>query len=169
MSGGPLRALNHVSVTVADLDRSLAFYRDLLELPLLGRGETDSPQLAQIVGLGPVRLRWAELAFGGERFLELFEYVEPRGEPLRQRTCDAGCVHFALAVADLDALHERLVAAGVERRSPPVTLQQGAWRGARALYLRDPDGATVELIEFAPGSPEAEAAEASGRAAAPRA
>jgi glyoxylase I family protein len=148
VSAEPSSRLNHVSVTTADLDRSLGFYRDLLGLRQLGRGETASPQLAKIIGLGPVRLRWAELAIDGDRFLELFRYLQPDGSPLRQRTSDLGCMHFALSVSDLDQLYERLLEGGFAPRSKPVELLEGDWTGARVTYAPDPDGATVELIEF---------------------
>jgi glyoxylase I family protein len=155
-AAGPVRLINHVSVTTADLGRSLAFYADLLGLEVLGRGESHSRQLESVIGLGPLRLRWAELDLGAPSFLELFEYVAPRGTPLSQRTLsqrtsDAGAVHFALTVDDLDALYPRLLEAGVRMRSAPVRLRTGTWVGAQAVYVLDPDGATVELVQFPDG------------------
>jgi catechol 2,3-dioxygenase-like lactoylglutathione lyase family enzyme len=143
--------LNHVSVTTADLDRSLAFYVDLLGLSVMGTGQTTSRELEEIIGLGPVDLRWAELDLGAGQFLELFEYVSPRGQATQSATADPGSVHFALAVTEIDSIYDRLGAAGVVTRSAPIELKGGDWKGARALYALDPDGVTVELIEFPPG------------------
>jgi catechol 2,3-dioxygenase-like lactoylglutathione lyase family enzyme len=147
--------LNHVSVTCADLERSLAFYRDLLGLTVLDQGEVDfkaSPAHREIIGLGDVRLRCAEIALGEHAFLELFEYLEPRGKPVCSRTCDPGDTHFALTVdTDIEGLHDRLTAAGVPTRSRPTTLTGGEWVGAKAFYASDPDGVTVEFIEFPGG------------------
>jgi catechol 2,3-dioxygenase-like lactoylglutathione lyase family enzyme len=148
-----IRGFHHASRTVKDMEASLAFYRDLLGLRLLGSGETTSPELEEIIGLGPIRLRWAELDLGGGQFLELFEYLSPKGKALKQRTSDAGSVHIALTVDDVDALHRRLAAAGVTMRSAPVELTSRDWKGARALYSLDPDGVTVELVEFPPRGP----------------
>jgi glyoxylase I family protein len=146
-------AFNHVSVTCAEFDRSLAFYHELLGLPVMDQGEVssrESPEHREIIGLGDVRLRFAEIDLGGG-FLELFEYLEPLGVPVASRTCDHGNVHIALTVEDgIEDLHRRLVAAGVATRSEPVTLTRGEWRGAKAFYALDPDGVTVELIQFAP-------------------
>ncbi len=145
---------NHVSVTCADFDRSLAFYHELIGLPIIDQGEVSSGELKAIIGLGDVRLRFAELDLdGGGRFLELFEYLRPRGQPVASRTCDHGNVHFALTVDDIEAIHARLTAAGVVTRSAPVTLKRGEWRGARVFYSLDPDGVTVEFIEFADKAP----------------
>lgn len=140
--------LNHVSVTTASLDRALGFYRDLLGFAVLGSGETRSPQLEEIIGLGRVQLRWAELDLGGGQFLELFEYVSPRGRAIEQRTADAGSVHIAFAVPDIEVVYKRLTEGGVVTRSGPVELRTGEWEGAKVLYSLDPDGVTVELIEF---------------------
>jgi catechol 2,3-dioxygenase-like lactoylglutathione lyase family enzyme len=139
---------NHVSVTCSDFDRSMAFYRDLVGLAVLSEGEVASDELRQVIGLGPVRLRFAELDLGGGTFLELFEYLRPRGEAVSSRTCDSGDVHFAVVVEDIDEAHERLTAAGVQTRSAPVTIGRGEWNGARVFYSLDPDGVTVEFIQF---------------------
>ena len=149
-----ITALNHVSITTADLDRSLSFYHDLLRLPLIGRGETDADHLRLITGFPEVRLRWAELTLGRGQILELFEYVVPTGERLTQRTCDPGSVHIAFATDDLGSAYARLQAAGTPTRSSPVTISSGDWAGAASLYAVDPDGVTIELVQLpAPRNP----------------
>lgn len=143
---------NHVSVTCADFERSLAFYHELLGLPILDQGEVSSEEIEAVVGMEDVRLRFAEIGFGEGGFLELFEYLNPRGEPVRSRTCDPGDVHFCLTVDDVDGVFERLTAAGVTTRSPaPVRIGRGDWKGAGAFYCVDPDGVTIEIIEFPEG------------------
>lgn len=140
--------LDHVSVTCADLERSIAFYRDALGLPFLGRGEAAEPELSVVSGHPGTRIRWGELDLGGGQILELVEYLEPKGVALEQRTHDAGSGHIGLAVEDIDALHGRLVELGAAVRSEPVTLtEEGDWNGVRTLYLTDPDGVTIELVE----------------------
>lgn len=148
-------AFNHVSITCADLERSLAFYAELLGLRILDQGEissAESPEHKAIIGLGDVRLRFAEIGLGDGAFLELFEYLEPRGEAVASRTSDHGNVHFALSVEDgIEDLHHRLTEAGVTCRSEPIALQRGEWKGAMAFYAVDPDGVTIEFIQFPAG------------------
>jgi catechol 2,3-dioxygenase-like lactoylglutathione lyase family enzyme len=159
--------LDHVSVTCADLERSIAFYRDALGLPFLGRGESGDPELSTVSGLPGTKIRWAELDLGGGQLLELIEYVEPKGEPLEQHTHDPGSGHIGLAVEDVDGLYERLVDLGAPVRSEPVELtEEGDWNGVRTLYLADPDGVTIELVERPRivTIPEAERAETTERA-----
>jgi catechol 2,3-dioxygenase-like lactoylglutathione lyase family enzyme len=149
----PVLRLNHFSITTSDIERSLAFWRDLLELEVIARGEIAAPHLDQIIGLGPVRLAWAELAIPGGGTLEIFEYLEPPGTSVRPRTCDPGSVHVCFEATELDALVERLRAAGFPARSPePVTIPTGNWRGWRDIYVEDPDGVTIELSERPPAA-----------------
>lgn len=140
--------IDHVSVTTADLERSIAFYRDVLGLKLLRVGESDEPEMSTITGLPGVRLLWAELDLGGGQSLELLQYLAPEGTPVAQRSCDPGSAHIAFAVDDIEELHGRLVSAGAQVRSEPVEIHDdGDWNGVRCLYLTDPDGATIELVE----------------------
>jgi catechol 2,3-dioxygenase-like lactoylglutathione lyase family enzyme len=140
--------LDHVSVTCADLDRSISFYRDVLGLAFLGRGESDGEDVSQITGLPDVRLIWAELDLGGGQLLELLQYTSPVGGALRQRTNEPGSGHIGLAVEDIDRLWRRLVEADATVRSEPVELTEaGDWNGVRSMYVLDPDGVTVELVE----------------------
>src|SRR5438132_1178352 len=132
--------LNHVSISVADLDRSLGFWRDLIGLRLRGRGQAAGEHLDRIVGLSGVELEWAELDLPEDNMLELFRYRSPRGSPTRLRTCDPGATHLCLEVDDLDALVAKLRSAGVTLRSPePVEIPGGDWARWRDLYVVDPD------------------------------
>jgi catechol 2,3-dioxygenase-like lactoylglutathione lyase family enzyme len=148
--------LHHTGYTVEDLDRSLAFYGDLLGMEVVARQEKAGGYLAQIVGYPDARVRMAHLRLaGGEHVLEFFEYLAPSGRiatPLQPR--DTGTPHLCFAVDDLQVIYERLLAAGADTFvSAPVEVDAGINRGARALYLRDPDGIPVELFQPATGGP----------------
>jgi catechol 2,3-dioxygenase-like lactoylglutathione lyase family enzyme len=141
---------NHVSVTCADLERSLAFYHELLGLPIRSRGITASAELSELIGFQDARLRYAELDLGAGTILELIEYLSPRGASIHSRTCDAGSTHFALTVDNIAEVHRRFSEAGVETRSGPVTVSSTDSPDVTAFYSLDPDGVTVELIGLTP-------------------
>jgi catechol 2,3-dioxygenase-like lactoylglutathione lyase family enzyme len=142
-----LIAMHHTSLTVSDLERSVAFYTNL-GLDLILRQTPGGTYLQQITGFPDAHIKQAHLSLpGGGHRLELFEYVSPQGQPVRSRNCDPGNTHLAFVVDDLDAVYERLARQGVEFVSPPVTIDAGANTGAKGLYLRDPDGFTIELFE----------------------
>lgn len=140
--------VDHVSVTCVDLDRSIRFYGTVLGLPMRGRGRSDGSELSELVGLPGVVIEWAEFELGRGQILELLRYVSPAGRPVSQRPCDPGSGHIAFEVSGIDALDARLRAAGVEPRSAPVTIEEaGDWFGCRCLYVADPDGFPIELLE----------------------
>jgi catechol 2,3-dioxygenase-like lactoylglutathione lyase family enzyme len=148
------RVIHHTGYTVGDLDRSLAFYRDLLGLEVLATQEKQGGYLAAVVGYPDAHVRMAHLrAPGGDHVVELFQYLAPDGErPGRLEPCNVGTSHLCFVVDDLHALYERLLAAGVDTFvCPPEPIDTGINRGGFALYLRDPDGIPVEL--FQPADP----------------
>jgi catechol 2,3-dioxygenase-like lactoylglutathione lyase family enzyme len=142
------RGVDHVSVTVGSIDRSLAFYEGLLGLSVRERSESDDPELAEITGVPGVRMAFADLVLGDGRVLELVEYLQPRLEPLGQSVQRPGSGHVSLLVDDAGAVHRRLTEAGVVPRSPPVLIEDdGDWHGVRCFYAEDPDGFTLEFIQ----------------------
>ena len=140
--------LNHTSFTVSSLERSIAFYRDLLGLELDATWERNAPWIGEMTGFDGARLRLAALRVqGSEHVLELIQYEHPPGERLQRATNDIGCAHVGFVVDDLDAEYGRLRDAGVEFLSAPVRVTEPPGVGARAVYFRDPDGIPLELQE----------------------
>ena len=140
--------LDHVSVTVRDLDSSLGFYVGLLRLPLIARGVSDDAELAEIMGQDDVSIRWADIEVGDALVLELVEFMRPIGTPVTKSLWDPGATHIGLQVGDIDAVHERLREAGVRVVSKPVRLtEEGDWHGVRVHYAIDPDGTWIELVQ----------------------
>jgi catechol 2,3-dioxygenase-like lactoylglutathione lyase family enzyme len=141
--------LDHVSVTTGDLERSVAFYRDVIGLPLVDRGELEGQELETLIRRAGARARWAELALGGGQVLELLQYLAPDEDAVEQRPWRAGATHIGLAVESLDGVRSKLVDAGVEA-SEVVTLTEPGWEGVRCVYSSDPDGVAIELLERPP-------------------
>lgn len=140
--------IDHVGITTSDLDRSLHFYVDLLGLRLLSRNMLEGPDLAALLGFESAAIDNADLDSGDGRILELMQYVQPPGVRVTYRSADAPTTHIAFKVQDLAALTERLTTAGVEIISRrPLKIHGGAWDGVQCLYLRDPDGVILELVQ----------------------
>lgn len=155
--------LDHVSITTADLDASIAFYADLLGLRVLDRGESEDAEVAVMIDLERARIRWADLDVGDGVVLELLQFLDPVGAPLNRSPWDPGATHTGLQVDDIDAMHARLREAGVRVISKPVRLtEKGSWHGTKVLYAVDPDGTWIELVERA--EPVSVSSEADGEA-----
>jgi catechol 2,3-dioxygenase-like lactoylglutathione lyase family enzyme len=133
--------LDHVSIASGDLDRSLEFYTGLLGLRLMSRGEIDAATVAEITGRTDIRVRFADIDLGRGQVLEVLHQVEGDAPT-------PGDGHFSLAVSDIEEVYARLVAAGVQTQGKITEIDEpGHWFGARAAYVVDPDGLTVELIQ----------------------
>ena len=119
--------LNHISVLVSDTQRALGFYHDLLGLDI----SNERPELG---------FPGAWLEIGDNRQIHLLELpaANTQGETAGQGGRDR---HFALDVADLDAVTTALDKAGLD-----YTVSRS---GRRALFCRDPDGNVIELVENA--------------------
>jgi catechol 2,3-dioxygenase-like lactoylglutathione lyase family enzyme len=94
-------------------------------------------------------------------FLEVLEYRNVAKEAVDPSTANPGTAHFCLYVEDLDAFHERLSEAGVTFVSSVKSPNVGPNKGGKAVYMIDPDGIRVELVETRKtlaGEPRAERA-----------
>lgn len=141
--------LDHVGFTVFELDRSLAFYRDLLEMKVLWERVYEEGYVQTLVGYPTLRLRCAYLQIPGSAVsMELLEYQNVPREQFELRRADPGNAHLAIAVDDLDGLCRRLKLAGVKFVSEPVVSTAGYYRGTKTVYVCDPDGISVQLLEI---------------------
>ena len=147
-----ISGINHTGLHVRDIERSIAFYRDLIGLELLTRRESRADYVADIVGYpgAVLQMAWLRHPSGGP-VVELLQYVEPAGTPIDTSTPNPGTAHVCFNVPDIHATYERLRAAGVEFKSDgPVPITHGLNKGAYGIYFTDPDAITLELIQPPP-------------------
>jgi catechol 2,3-dioxygenase-like lactoylglutathione lyase family enzyme len=147
-----IRRTHHTSFTVKDLDRSIAFYRDLLGMEFVGEQGGKVPYLATVTGFPEADLRVAFLkpVPDSEHMIELIQYRHPIGTPADVRTCNPGSAHICFVVDGIHEMHERFVAAGVQFKSAPVEILAGRHKGGYCAYMTDPDGITLELLQLPP-------------------
>lgn len=149
MTDTGITGVHHVGLHVRDLGRSIAFYRDVLGLELLGRRDSRGGFVAEIVGYpdAVMRVAWLRHPDGGP-IVEIIQYVVPAEAPIDPAPPHPGTTHLAFAVADIHAVVGRLLQAGATFRSPaPVAIAEGVNRGGYAIYFADPDGITLELLQ----------------------
>ncbi len=147
--GQPLAGVHHLGLTVADIERSIRFYRDCLGLALVRRRSTDADYIGRQTGYAGARLEVASLQMGSGSgpTLELAQYVSHPGPANEPGTNRPGCAHLCFQVDDLQAIYEKLRQQGVSFQSPPVAITSGPNQGGWGIYLRDPDGFTIELFQ----------------------
>ncbi len=146
-----LLSVVHVNVNCSELDRSLAFYRDLVGLTPVSHTHPP-PQKGEGFGLAG-EVQWDAHLLHDDRgvagpAVDLLEWKRPKpvGRP-PQEANHLGFFRLCLTHPDLDALHARLGAAGVTCRSAPTEVAVLPDQGVRFFCCADPDGATVEFVE----------------------
>jgi catechol 2,3-dioxygenase-like lactoylglutathione lyase family enzyme len=142
--------VDHVGITVGDLERSIAFWRRLLGVPPRDRRLLAGPHLPRLLGYPPglrIDSCWFDLPGGGA--LELLQYLDRDDPPYPEGTAHPGNVHLCLRVDDMDGAHRHAVASGARPvGNGPVTVPAGPTAGLQVVYLRSPDGVTIELREY---------------------
>jgi catechol 2,3-dioxygenase-like lactoylglutathione lyase family enzyme len=142
-------AADHTGITVSNLERSLHFWRDVLGFELSHRTHQTGELASEITGVPGAEISLAVVKAPGHK-IELLEYHAPpdRKQHIDFRPCDVGSVHIALIVDDLEVVLGRIAAARWEPAGRPQTLKTGPNAGKRVVYVRDPDGTTIELMEI---------------------
>jgi len=138
---------NHTSFTVSDVERSAAFYRDLLGFKLLSLAERPREFAEIATGIPGAHLKVAYLEVPGGHRLELIQYLSPPGVKLDTRTHNVGSAHLALNVDDLRRMYSELKAKGIRFKGEPIEVPAGPNKGNLMVYLLDPDDFTLELIQ----------------------
>ena len=153
MSSGSFRiiAADHTGITVTNLERSLAFWRDVLGFELSHRAHQAGELATEITGVLGAEIQLAVLKTPTGHKIELLEYLAPADRKhVKPQPCDIGSVHIALTVDDLDAVLTAIAASGWEAAGQPQTLQSGPNAGKRVVYVRDTDGTTIEFMQPPP-------------------
>lgn len=145
-----LGEIHHVGLTVADIERSIRFYRDLLGMTLVRRRpQVDNDYVGLQTGYPGVVLSVASFKVTPEspQSLEVVQYLSHAGPPAETATNRVGNTHLCLTVTDLRACYAALQAQGVHFKSEPVTITAGPNQGGLVVYFFDPDGYTLELFQ----------------------
>lgn len=143
-----INGIHHTCISVSDLKRSKAFYRDTLglELVTVEQSEVSGDDRSDTLGVSRAQVELAIFRVGGTR-LELIEYLTPKGRPYDRRNNDVGTMHIAFQVDDIEVAYQSLLEQGVEFTGPPATIPAGPLEGWRWTYFIDPDGIALELIQ----------------------
>ncbi len=143
-------ATDHTGITVSDLEQSLAFWRDVLGFELSHTAYQTGAMAREITGVQGAEIKLAVLRAPGGHKIEVLEYLAPpdRKKHIDLRPCDVRSVHVALLVDDLDAVLKRIAASGWKAAGKPQMLTSGPNARKRVVYVRDPDGTTIEFMEM---------------------
>jgi catechol 2,3-dioxygenase-like lactoylglutathione lyase family enzyme len=154
-----VQAVGPIGLTVSDLDRSVAFFTEVLTFEKVSEAESFGDAYEHLHGVFGARVRVARLRLGQEE-IELTEYLAPRGRPIPAdaRSNDRSFQHVAIIVTDMDAAYavlrrHKVTHASSGPQTLPATIVPAA--GIRAFYFKDPDGHALEILQFPPDKGDA--------------
>lgn len=128
---GSIYGIHHICVNTPEIDRSIAFYRDLIGFTLLGR---------------------ESCAFGEYAMLRLndsrLELIQPKNPDANSFGNCGSLTHFGLAVRGIDEVVSDLRAKGVQFLNEEIDDCDEPMGGLRAISLLGPSGEAINLYEF---------------------
>ncbi len=147
-----LTGVHHTGLVVSDLERSIAFYHDVLGLEFYNEPTPwfTGPGLATGVGVPGAELRQVTLWAGPSSTVELLEYRNPpqtATQPIPNN--QLGAAHICFTVDDVHGKKSQLEDRGVRFYGDVNVVDDGPLSGWRWVYFSDPDGLTLELVEIA--------------------
>src|SRR5947207_3272915 len=130
-------AADHTGITVSNLERSLAFWRDVLGFELSHRTHQAGDLASEITGVPGAEILLAVVKAPGGHKIELLEYKKPADneKDVELRPCEVGHVHIALTVDDLDAVLNTIATSGWKAAGRPQILKSGPNAGKRLVYV----------------------------------
>jgi catechol 2,3-dioxygenase-like lactoylglutathione lyase family enzyme len=161
-SGAGVRAIDHVGVTVPDIEEAARFFAEALGAEPLYEMTPSKPATDDNLRLEQAQLgtrpgtRWRRalmMRLGDGPCIELFDYEDPDRRAAVTAT-DLGVQHFAIYVDDIDAVKDRMVAAGATALEGPSPLNgPEAGEGNQWLYVQAPWGGLIELVTYPSSQP----------------
>ncbi len=147
--------LDHVNISVRDLDRAIRFYGETFGLAVLLRRTLSGEWFDAIRGTRGAVADCAILVNGDHSLrVEMLCFPSVSADPSAHPSAgpggmdDIGIGHFAITVTDIDAVRERAIQAGATPVGAVVEVPRSILpKGKRMCYLRDPDGILLELAQ----------------------
>ncbi|MDB5703837.1 MAG: hypothetical protein JWN66_953 [Sphingomonas bacterium] len=142
-------ATNHVGFTVTDKDRAIAMFTEVFGYTLVSHGGRDRSNIETLTGIAGADIMVAHLRRPGLVGIELISYLAPSDTGrIDARPSATGYAHITFDVSDLDAVVAEAAAYGLMPLGGVITSTgDGPNNGALAIYLKDGDGISIELIQ----------------------
>ena len=141
-----LKNFYHTGFVVADIDKSVAYYRDTMGLQLVRQGESD-PSKPSPTGFPGAHTKTALLSLGNGHYLELVQYLVPPSKEGGFRPNDRGATHLAFFTKDVDGYVAEMSQRGLRFPATPNHRMQNGKVVRKIIYSQDPDGNWLEFIE----------------------
>ena len=147
-----VRRIYHVGLTVSDLERSIAFYRDILGLEFQGEIFMEGEETDKMFHKENCKARVAYL--NGSKIIEappveLIQFVNCEIHKAQSDLFTTSISEVYFYTDDIDSVYKRLIDNNVECLSEPqyFDFRSDGFGVSRAFYFRDPDGIILEMMQ----------------------
>ncbi|MGZ7886209.1 VOC family protein [Ligilactobacillus salivarius] len=141
--------VNHVGITVSNLEKSIEFYETLTGKKISNKDEIGGKRMAQTQGLDDTLIRYANLHLDNIN-IDILEYVEPKSTKANYSNEQISAMHLCFEVDDIETAVARMKEIGIEPEGEPIYLEKSdglkVGFGTGVVYFKDPDGTNLELI-----------------------
>ncbi len=136
--------LDHVAISVKDMSKCIAFYRDVIGMEKVFDRHFDVG-MAKLIGIEGTKVHIVHMALG-DMVIELFDYEYPEGRERRAdaRQSDYGLTHIGFMVKDFWETYRHLVDRGVEFLGEALEIRPGVFVG----YFYGAEGEVCEMREI---------------------
>ncbi|MDB5614354.1 MAG: Glyoxalase/bleomycin resistance protein/dioxygenase [Devosia sp.] len=139
-------SLDHIGWITPDIDRSVRFWTEVMGFEARPIGERRQPWIANFMGVAGAQVRLVHL-YGHGGHIEFIQFDEP-DEPSIPRGSQPGAAHICLRIKDVSSLRSDIMANGGSLQGELTEITEGIATGLRGLYMRDPHGVLIELVEL---------------------
>lgn len=150
-----IRGLEHVGITVPDLDEAVRFFVDVVGCEYVfdgGEFGGDPAHFRDVLNVDPrSSFRYCFLKCGDTPNFEVFQYTSPEQNLVPPKNSDVGGHHLCFYVDDIDAAVAHLRAKGVRVQGGINDIAEGAAMGSRWVYFLAPWGLQLELVSYPSG------------------
>ena len=148
-----IKSIVHIGLSVKDLDRSIDFYQNVLDLHLLGGMTMDGQATDTLFQKNQASVKLAYLSPNKDGSGTLVELIQFNQIPLDKSKGDffkPSISELCFAVEDIHAFYAKLKSLGVDLLSPPQYFDStdAGFSKSWAFYFRDPDGIILEAIQY---------------------
>lgn len=141
-----ISAIRHTGLVVADLDRSLHFWCDVLGFKVVKQMDESGGHIDAMMGLRDVHVTTAKLAAPDGNLIELLRFhSHPDQSTWNGTPYSTGFTHIALTVDNIEKLLSKLSHEGVSFAAAPQSSPDGY---AKVCYVKGPEGILLELVEI---------------------
>jgi catechol 2,3-dioxygenase-like lactoylglutathione lyase family enzyme len=145
---GTTARYDHAGFITHSIEESLRFWEGVMGFEAKPVGTRGEAWISRFMGVPGADVRLVHL-YGLGTHIEFIEFVTPKGEAVRPAANAPGAAHLCFRVPDIEAIRTAILANGGSLQGDLVTITEGIATGLRGLYMRDPNGIMIELVEEA--------------------